>query len=208
MQNNRLTEWLSNTDQTVAVECSYPFVFHLTRLLFYEDGIKRFLRDDREMITNRSLPSVLKHRLLCYDRFRLWPSLYSCHLKNSLVCLRPAESQRILSSDVSAMWQIPFNFYTSVSSSVTNHLMRSEDGNLVFIINKSLCRETCLLFASALKTITVSLHFGSDCTAYFMATVRWWWNWKPDLLFTVNKRNWKSFYTHLTPPHLSSKLGV
>lgn len=92
-----------------------------------------------------------------------------------------------------ALRQIPFTFNTSRSSAVTDHLMKSKDGNLLFIINKSLRCEKCLLFASALKTITVSLHFSCDCVAYFMATLRCWWNWKADLLFTVNERDWKIF---------------
>lgn len=57
----------------------------------------------------------------------------------------------------------------------------------------------CLLFAAALKTITVSLRFSCDCIAYFLAKLHWWWNWKRDLLFTVNERNWKMFQIIWSP---------
>lgn len=94
--------------------------------------------------------------------------LFSLTFSPCLVCLSDSLKSRYISPyslSFDALWQIPFACNTSRSSAVTHHLMKSKDGNLLFIINKSLHCEKCLLFASALKTITVRLHFSCDCIA-------------------------------------------
>lgn len=104
-----------------------------------------------------------------------------------LFCSNPSKTPHY-SLHFDALWQILFTFSTSHSSAVTNHLMKSKDSNLLFTINKSLHCEKCLLFVTALKTITVNVHFSSACVAYFMAMLCWWWKWKSNFIFTNQSR--------------------
>lgn len=91
-----------------------------------------------------------------------------------------------------ALQKMPFTLDTSRSFAVSCHLRTSKDSNLLFIMNKSLHCEKCLLFAPALKTTTGSSHSSCDCFAYFYsATPHRGGNW----LYTVGERILKILYS-------------
>lgn len=120
------------------------------------------------------------------------------------VCLLLSESQWISAFSLSfdALWQFPFTFNTSHSSAVTDHLMRSINGNLQFIINKSLMP---FVWRSAENNYSQPAF---QLAALHISWLYWLWNWA-DLLLTVNERNWKIFQivwnpTSQVPHHLIS----
>lgn len=109
------------------------------------------------------IPGLLTVWRLWWSRERTWSDVFGlssltlcfCFLFFFVCFFNLTAPQCSLPAD--ACWQIPLTFTTVPSSAFTAHLTKSKGGHLLFIINKSLQREKCLLFATASKTITVSL---------------------------------------------------